>query len=116
VIPEISQQRCLAERLWGCAANAANSNERSQSCAVGLIHFLAGEREHRFKKTDLRIANRELRRVDADGEPSGSGGGVIARQRALMPFVEAAVCIKRKGMRRNDETCRQRLSQSLDFH
>ncbi len=54
-----------------------------------------------------RIADRELRRVHADGEAAGAGGDVVARQRALTPLVEPAFRIERERMRRNRQPARQ---------
>ena len=49
------------------------------------------EREHRLQQADRRIADRELRRVHADGDPAGAGVAVVPRQRHLPALVEPAL-------------------------
>ena len=58
--------------------------------------------EHRPIEPDLRIADRELRRVHADGESARAGVEVIPRQRPLATFVELALRREGERMRGND--------------
>jgi hypothetical protein len=55
-----------------------------------------------MEEADLRFANGELGGVNADGEATGSGGDVIASERALAVLVETAICVERERMRGDD--------------
>ena len=62
------------------------------------------------------VADRELRGVHADGQSSGAGIEVIARQRPLMPDIERAVGIERERMRREHRAVGDQLANvGLDF-
>ena len=59
--------RRRAMRTSGCVARAsARSISSAASC------------EHGLEQADLRVADRELRRVHADRQPAGAGGDVVA--------------------------------------
>jgi hypothetical protein len=116
MVAKVAKQPCLGQSLRGSAANSAYPDERRSSRPVNQIHFFAGERKHRFEKADLRVADCELRRVDADGDAASAGCGVVPRQRALMPLVEASVRVESQRVRGNDESGRQRLPQFIGSH
>ena len=113
VVAEAGQQGRFTDRLRRGAANAANADQRKQLPAIRAVHLLAGQREHGLEQPDLRVADRELRRVDADGEAAGARGGVVPRQRALMALVEPAAVIEGQRVRRNHQAPRQRLAYLL---
>lgn len=95
MITERTQQFGLDGGLFRRAADAADAHERFRRA----IHLFFGEFEHRTKQTDLRITNRELRRVNTDSEPAHSSGDVVTRERPLPPFIKFAPRIEREGMR-----------------
>ena len=103
VIAMVHQRLGFGQRLGGRAADAANANERNRARPVGAIHFLARQRQNRFKEADSRIADGKLGRVDADGEASGAGGRIVPRQRPLMPLVERAAGIEGERVGRDDQ-------------
>ena len=72
-----------------------------------LKSILEPQFEDWSEQTDLRIANRELRRVHADGQATGAGGEVIPEQRPLPPLVELALRIQRQRTSRNNEPALQ---------
>ena len=59
----------------------------------------------------MRLANGELRGVDADGEPAAACGDVIASKRALAELVEESVSVKSEGVRGNDSTAKEKLQK-----
>ena len=71
VIAEPRQQVGFAQRLIGRAADTADADERLATPRVRAIHLLARDRQHRLEEADRGIANRELRRVHADGQAAG---------------------------------------------
>ena len=64
-----------------------------------------GKLQHRPIKPGL--ADRELRGVDADREPTGAGIEIVASERTLPPRIELAFCIERQRMRRYDDALAQ---------
>src|SRR6185295_7774055 len=75
------------------------------------------ELEDRLEQLDARIANGELRGVDADGNASRASIAVVTRQRDLAAFVESARVGQGERMRRNHEAFDQRtpkLRQPID--
>ena len=101
------------DRLRRGAADAADADQRNQLPAIGAVHLVARQRQHRLEQPNRRVADGKLRRVDADGKAAGAGGDVVAGERALMALVEPAVVVKCQRMRRNDKTHRQRLAYLL---
>ena len=71
---------------------------RMASVFAQLLH---GQREHRLVEPDLRIADLELRGVDADRDAARARGQIIARERALPPLVQLALGVERQRMRGN---------------
>ncbi len=70
--------------------------------------------QHRPVQAD--VADRELGGVNANGQSTGAGIEIIARQRPLMPDVERAVGIERERMRREYRAVGDQLPNvSLDF-
>jgi hypothetical protein len=117
VIAMFDEHRRLGDRLSGFADRAANPHEWTRwSTAVGAIHFLTRQSEDRLEQTDVRIANGELSRVNANSESPCAGGCVVARERSLMSLIEAPIPIERERMRRNDQPARQRRPQLLKRH
>ena len=126
VITEFAGERGFGEGLPGLPADPCDSNGRSSRradalgfriSACGLVRlgclrpaateFLEPQFEDWSEQTDLRIANRELRRVHADGQATGAGGEVIPEQRPLPPLVELALRIQRQRTSRNNEPALQ---------
>ena len=73
---------------------------RNSGRVVHAARRLDRELEHRAVEPD--VADRELRRVDADRQPAGAGVEVVARQRALAALVEAALGVERERVGRDD--------------
>ena len=95
MISDVARGAGFCDRLPGLTGKACDHHERT----LGPVRrSLGGKLEHGSIKAD--IADRELRGVDADREAAGAGVDVIARQRALMLFVELAFGREREGMRR----------------
>jgi len=109
VVAKLGKESGFTKGLSRVATDSADSNEWSRAVAVGTIHFFSGEREDGLEEADLRIANGELRGMNADGEATGSGGDVVASECALAPFVEAAICVEGERMRGNDGALREEL-------
>ena len=91
MVAESTSRSASRQRLVGPAADPADPDQRLGPRGVRSIHFLGGNGQHRLEQTDVGIADRELGRVDADGEAAGAGRGVVARQRPLPALVEPAV-------------------------
>ena len=73
---------------------ARHVNERSAPALPRLFQFLSRETQHRFKQTDLRIANRKLRRMHAHRQSSRPGREVIPAQRPLPPLIQLPLRIE----------------------
>ena len=115
VIAEVAQQRRLARRLIGLTTNARDAHQRIRAGRVRASHLLGGELQYRREQSNLGIADLKLRRVHPDGKPTGAGGDVVTRQRALAALVELALRIQRKRVRRNDDTTTENLSKIRHF-
>ena len=90
-----------APRRRACSVRPHDARDAGRAGAS--VHARAGlgrELEHRAVEPGL--ADRELRRVDADREPAGAGVEVVARQRALPPLVEAASRVERQRVGGDD--------------
>ena len=94
VIADAARDLGLGDGLPGRAGEACDQRQRPLGPAR---RRLGGELQHRPVQAD--VADRELRGVDADREPAGAGVDVIARQRALMDGIEAAIGVERQRMR-----------------
>ena len=101
------QARASRDGLCRLAADAADPDQRLRPRAVGAVHLLGGQREHRLEQADPRLADGELRRVHADRQAAGAGGDVIPRQRALASLVEPAVRGERERVRGDDDASRE---------
>ena len=109
VVTKIGEEGGFANALGRVATDSADANEWSGAAAVGTIHFFGGERQNGVEEADLRIANGELRGVNADGEPTGTGGDVVASECALAALVEATICVERERMRGDDRALGEEL-------
>src|SRR6267154_650283 len=79
--PEFIRENAAADgRL---EIDSDDANEWSGAAAVGAVHFFRSERQNGVEEADLRIANGELRGVNADGEAAGASSDVVARERTL---------------------------------
>ena len=72
-----------------------------------LAHRFGRELENGTVQPVTRLANRELRRMDADRDATRARVAVVARERALSPFVEHASRGERERMRRNRDATPQ---------
>ena len=79
----------------GAVADAERAAETRQRAARRRRREL----EHRTQQTVLRLADRELRRVHADGDAACAGRDVIARQRTLVSLVELSISRERERVR-----------------
>src|SRR5581483_8964564 len=86
---------CLLKGLALFAADARNLHHVSSACLLNC------QLQHRAQKSVLRITNRKLRGVDADGEASCSGGQVVAGESALAALIEFAFRGQGQRMRGN---------------
>src|SRR5882724_11111820 len=94
VVAKIGEECGFANGLRRVATDSADTDERNDAVAVGAVHFFSSECEGGFEEAELRIANGELRGVNADGEAASAGGDVVARECALAAFVEATICVE----------------------
>ena len=69
---EIRQTSGFARGLRGVAANSADAHERLGPPAVSTVHFVSRELQHGIEQPHTRVADRELRRVHADGHAPGA--------------------------------------------
>jgi len=58
---------------------------------VGLSHGFGGQLEHGAIEPHLRVVDRELGGMHADGKAARAGGSVITHQGALVALVELAL-------------------------
>ena len=116
VVAEAAREARLGARLLRPAAGAGDE-ERPRRFAKAaearpVARGLRGDRQHLLEQAGL--ADRELGRVDADGEAAGTGVEVVARQGALAAPVEPARRIERERMGRDREPVEQALAQDGD--
>src|SRR5882672_7382608 len=83
---------------------------------LAAFDYTRGQFEHGSEQTDLRIANRELRRMHTDGQAASTRREVITEQRALTAFVQLAMRIKRKRARGNHEPFTQTTSHLINSY
>ena len=88
VIAKLPRQFRLGNRLRGFSTNACNLQETLAQCLLALTGGFGGEIQDRRKEADVRIADRKLSGVDADGDSASARLAVIARKRALAPLVK----------------------------
>src|SRR5256885_2063554 len=112
VVAKIGEERGFANGLRRIATDSADADERNGAVAVGAVHFFCGEFQHRIEKADARIADCELRGVNADGEATGAGGDVVASECALAAFVEATIWVEGERMRGDDGALGKELNES----
>jgi hypothetical protein len=67
-----------------------------------MIHLFSGDFQDGFEEADTRLADGELRCVNADGQSARARRNVVASEGALAAFVQAATGIKRERMRWDD--------------
>ena len=108
MIAEAAEQFRFGHGLGRLTADTADADERRDPTAVGAIHLLRRECQDGLEESDARIADGELRRVDADRESTGSGRIVVPRECPLAAFVECAGFSQCQRMCGNDEAVPQR--------
>jgi Tetracyclin repressor-like, C-terminal domain len=84
MIADAERDLRLRDRLLGRATKAGDQRERPLGPVVGGLG-----RKLKDRPVETNIADGELRGVNADRQPSGARIDVIARQRALVPLVNA---------------------------
>ena len=97
MVAEVACDPRLGDGLLGAPGDAGDEEERPRRPGA---RRLGRELEHRAVEPD--VADRELRRVHADGETARAGVEVVARQRALAALVEAALGVERERVGRDD--------------
>jgi hypothetical protein len=98
VVAERLCEFCFGERLLAFAADAGNFHD-------GMIaSLLCGEPENWLQQAYLGIADGELRCVNGDGNASGTGGKIVAGERALATLIEFALGIERERVGGDDKT------------
>ena len=90
VVAERGGELGFGARLRRVAARCRRSSRTGVRVGERGARFVHRQLEHRTKEADCRIANRELRRVHADGNAARAGVDVVAREPALAPLVELA--------------------------
>ena len=107
---ELDRRCCLGKRLSRRPDDACDEDR----VRVAVAGRLGGELEHRAVQVDARRPDRELRRVDTDGDPAGTGVDVVAREAALAALVELPLGRERERVGRDHEPfgqpCAQRFS------
>jgi len=78
IVPNIAREGGLADRLRRLPTDAGDAHQPVSACALELSQRFRGQPKHRLEQTDVRIANRELSRVDADCDTACSGVAVVA--------------------------------------
>src|SRR4029453_14373900 len=76
--------------------------------------FIGRGPEHRLVQSDFRRVDLELRRVNSDGEASGAGLQIVARERTLSSLVEAPRRREGQRMRGDDGAVEQAPAQPLN--
>ena len=107
MVAEAARNIRLAQGLLRPAHQARDHDQRPP----GLARDLGRRRQHRLVKPGL--ANRELGRMHADGEPGGAGIDIVAAERPLAPKIERAPRIERQRMRRDHRSLAQRAEHAL---
>ena len=96
VVAEPGRDPRLGDRLAAAPGEPGDHRDRAVGPARG---GLGGERQHRLVEPGL--ADGELGRMDADGEPAGAGVEVVAGERPLAPGIQPAPGVERQRMRRD---------------
>src|SRR5690606_16288680 len=107
VVTELAKDLRLGDGAPGAADDAADANEGLGALEVGAVHLLLRELEHRAEEPVARVADRELRRVDADGEAARARIDVVARERPLPPLIECSLARERERMRGKNDSARE---------
>src|SRR5579863_9184827 len=97
----VTQQSRFGNGLPRFATYSANSYQRSKAFSVGTIHLLGRKSQNGFKQTDLRLPDRELRRVHTNRKTTRSRRDVVSRERPLPAVVELAFRCKCKRVSGN---------------
>ena len=88
VVPVGERDLRLGRRLRGRAGEARHHHEGAWMPCAKRADRLRRELEYRPIEAMVRFTDGELRRVDADGEPSRARVDVVARQRTLVALVQ----------------------------
>ena len=103
MVAEAERDIRFRQRLLRPPDEARDPHQRAVGPRVGR---LGGELQHRLVEPGL--ADRELRGVDAHGEPAGAGVDVVAAERALPLRIQPAPGIERERVRRDHDATRER--------
>src|SRR5690606_17057980 len=68
VVPAVARERRLGTCLLCRATDSCNKDAAAIGRLIAVTKCLCSQREHRFEQAMLRIANRKLRRMHADGD------------------------------------------------
>ena len=91
MVAQLPRQRRLGDGLGGAAANAGDLDDDTTRGRLVPRQLLGDQGQHGPKQAVTRLADGELRGVDAHGQPAGPGREVIAAQRPLPAFVQPAL-------------------------
>src|SRR6476646_1880279 len=83
VVAELRRDLRFGAGLCGVSADAGDHREWSRPRLSRRLRLLHRKLEHRPVETDAGIANRELRRVDADRDAAGAGVDVVPSEPTL---------------------------------
>ena len=103
VVAEFPREPCFGNGLAGFAADAGDLDRSPAGGAVARVGGFRREFENRLEQCVPGIANGELRGVDPNRDAARAGRVIVARQRALVPFVELSRSGQCEWMRWNDQ-------------
>jgi hypothetical protein len=88
--------------LGRAAAKAGNEHKVAGPRVEPRRSGLGCEFQHRRIQANLRLANRKLRGMHADGQTAGSRIDIVADEPALTTFIPPAVSIESERQGRDD--------------
>ena len=107
VIAQFLGQRGLCHRLRRRPHSPSDTHAARRRL---ILHDLRGQFQHRPEQPHVLVADLELRGVHTDGQPARTSRQIITAQRTLPPFVELAVFVEGKRVRRNNQPPSQRVA------
>lgn len=87
VVTKISEDAGFANSLRRVSADSAHAQEGNRTAAISAIHFFSGDFQDGLEEADARVADGELRGVNADGQSADACGNVVASEGTLAAFV-----------------------------